>query len=165
MLQTFLSATLFLGLLAAPGEVEFDYWSNHKVGSWVKLEMSIETQGVKVLVSAQHTMLELNAEKAVIERKSKVSTNGMEQPESTEKDELLKGVDKEPIKIEKEGDEEIEVAGKKLKCHWIEGTQKETHKVKFWVTKDVPGGVVKADISGGDIPAPMKIVATSWEKK
>ncbi len=108
-MQTALAFIATLLALALPaGEVEFDYWANHKVGSWVRLKMEMEAQ---------------------------------------------------------EGDEEIEVAGKKLKCHWIEGTQKETHKVKFWVSKEIPGGVAKAEISGGDIPGPLKITATSWEKK
>ncbi len=159
------TAILLVSLLAPAGEVEFDYWANHKVGSWVKLKMEMEAQGVKIVVNTHHTLLELTDDKAVVEQKNKVSTNGMEQPESSEKEELKKGVDKDPIKIDKEGDEEIEVAGKKMKCHWIEGTQKETHKVKFWVTKEIPGGVAKAEISGGDIPGPLKIAATSWEKK
>jgi hypothetical protein len=160
-----IAAALVLAFAAPAGETEYDYWSNHKVGSWVKLKMELEAQGVKVTVATHHTLLESGAEKVVVEQKNKVNANGMEQPESTEKEEIFKGKDKDPIKIEKESDEEIEVAGKKLKCHVIEGTQKEMHKVKFWVSKDVPGGVVKAEISGGDIPGPMKIIATEWEKK
>ncbi|HVR85444.1 MAG TPA: hypothetical protein VMU54_14100 [Planctomycetota bacterium] len=156
---------LLLSLLAPSGEVEFDYWSGHPVGAWVKLKMEVETQGIKVVVDTQHTLLQLTAEKALIERKSKVSTNGMEQPESLEKEELLAGKDKDPVTITREGDEEIEAGGKKLKCHWIEGTQKETHKVKYWVSKEISGGVAKAEVSGGDIPAPMKITATAWGKK
>ncbi len=165
MQHAFATAALLVALLAPAGEVEFDYWANHKVGSWVKLKMELEAQGVKIVVNTTHTLLELTADKAVVEQKNKVSANGMDQPEATEKEELFKGKDKDPITITKEGDEEIEVAGKKLKCHWIEGTQKETHKVKFWISKDIPGGVAKAEISGGDIPGPMKITATSWEKK
>jgi len=165
-MQTALAFIATLLALALPtGEVEFDYWANHKVGSWVKLKMELEAQGAKIVVATTHTLLELTDDKAVVEQKNKVSANGMEQPEQSEKEELKKGVDKDPIKIEKESDEEIEVAGKKLKCHVIEGTQKGEHKVKFWVSKDVPGGIVKAEISGGDIPGPMKIIATSWEKK
>jgi hypothetical protein len=165
MQQVLQIAALVFALVAPAGETEFDYWTNHKVGSWVKLKMELEAQGVKVSVKTHHTLLESTAEKVVVEQKNKVSANGMDQEESTEKEEIFKGKDKDPIKIEKESDEEIEVAGKKLKCHVIEGTQKETHKVKFWVSKDVPGGVVKAEISGGDIPGPMKIIATEWEKK
>jgi hypothetical protein len=159
------AALLSLSLQGKDGNPEFAYWAEVKVGSWVKLKMEMETQGVKVSVQSTHTLLETGTDKVVVEQKTKVTANGMEQPEQTQKEEVLRDKDKDPIKIEKESDEEIDVAGKKMKCHVIEGTQKETHKVKFWVSKDVPGGVVKAEVSGGDIPAPMKIIATEWEKK
>jgi len=46
----------------------------------------------------------------------------------------------------KEGDEEIEVKGKKYKCHWYEWTTKgdgETTTHKLWQSSEVPGGTVK----------------------
>jgi hypothetical protein len=46
----------------------------------------------------------------------------------------------------KEGDEEIEVAGKPMKVHWVESTVKigdETSIDKLWWTDAVPGGTVK----------------------
>lgn len=144
---------------------EFDYWSGYKVGSTVSMKLEMEAQGAKITVELTRTVLETGAEKVVIETKTKVSVGGMAQPEGTEKEEILKDKDKDPIKVEKEGDEEIEVAGKKLKCRWIEGTQKETTKLKFWVSKDVPGGIVKGEASGGELPGPMKMVTTAWEKK
>jgi hypothetical protein len=120
---------------------------------------------VKVEVEATHTLVELTDDKAVVEQKTKVTAAGQSQPESTEKEEILKDKDKNPIKIEKEGDEEIEVAGKKLKCHWIEGTQKDTQKIKLWLSKEIPGGIAKGEASGGELPGAMKISAQSWEKK
>ena len=143
---------------------EFDYWSGHKVGSSVTMKLEMEAQGAKILVELTRTIIELGTDKLVVESKTKVSVGGMAQPESTEKEDIQKDKDKDPIKVEKEGEEEIEVAGKKIKCRWIEGTQKET-KLKFWVTKDVPGGVVKGEASGGELPGAMKMLATAWEKK
>jgi hypothetical protein len=161
-----LVATALLSLCARPDENrEFAYWSAHKTGSWVKLKMEAEAQGVKILVEATHTLIETGSDKVVVEQKTKVTANGMAQPESTEKEEIFKDKEKDPIKILKEGDEEIEVNGKKMQCHWIEGTQKETTKVKFWVSKEVPGGLAKGEVSGGEIPGVMKIIATGWEKK
>lgn len=46
----------------------------------------------------------------------------------------------------KEGEEEIEVAGKPMKVHWVESTIKigdETSINKLWWTDAVPGGTVK----------------------
>lgn len=143
-------------LLQAKESSEFDWWANHKVGSTVKLKMEAEANGVKILIESTHTLLEVSKEKALVEQKTTVSAAGQAQPEEVKKEEILKGKDKNPIKIEKEGDEEIEVAGKKLKCHWIQGTQNEGTKIKFWLSKEVPGG---------EIPGALKISAVSWEKK
>jgi hypothetical protein len=46
----------------------------------------------------------------------------------------------------KEGEEDVEVAGKTIKCHWVESTVKagdETSSEKLWWSDDVPGGTVK----------------------
>lgn len=142
---------------------EYDHWSNCKAGSWVKFKLEAEQAGQKISIEMTRTLSELTAEKAVIEQKNKTSINGTAQPEQTEKEDVPSGNDPNPTKIEKEGDEEVEVAGKKIKCHWIEGTQGEG-KVKFWLTKDVPGGVVKAEMTAPGAPA-MKAIATGWEKK
>lgn len=161
-----LVAALLVSLSAQDKEnPEFQYWADHKPGSWVKLKMEMEAQGQKIVATSHHTLLEIGKDKAVVEQKTKVAVGGAEQPEEVEKEEILKDKDKDPVKIEKEGEEEITVAGKKLKCRWIEGTQSEMRKVKFWLSKEVPGGVVKAEASGGEIPGKMLITATAWEKK
>ena len=159
------AATAFLSLCLQDKEYhEFDYWSAFKTGSTVTLKMEMEGGCAKVAVQMTKTLLEVAPDKVVIEHKSKIIVNGMEQPESTQKEEILKDKDKTPIKVEKEGDEEIEVGGKKIKCHWIEGTQSES-KSKVWISKDIPGGVARGEISGGKFPGVLKVSAVSWEKK
>ena len=162
-----LAAALLPLLFQAKDNPEFSYWAEHKTGSWVKLKLEMEAQGAKILVETQHTLLEVGADKVVVEQKNKVSVNGAAQPESSEKEEIFKDKDKDknPLTVEKEGDEEIEVAGKKLKCHWVEGTQKDKTKAKFWLHKDIPGGIAKGEASGGELPGKMTMSATSWEKK
>lgn len=154
-------------LLPTGDNPEFGYWAEHKPGSWVKLKMEMEANGAKVVVEATHTLTSVDAEKVAVERKNKVTVNGMPQPGSTEKDEVFKDKEKEknPLTIEKEGDEEIEVAGKKLKCHWVEGTQKDKSKVKFWLVKEAPGGIVKGEATGGELPGKLVMTALEWEKK
>jgi hypothetical protein len=159
-------ATALLSLCLRAGENrEFGYWSTLKTGSWVKLKMEVDVQGVKIVVEATHTLIETGADKVIVEQKTTVTAAGQAQPEKVEKEEILKDKEKEPIKIEKEGDEDVEVNGKKLACHWIEGTQKETTKIKLWLSKEIPGGVAKGEVSGGEIPGVMKISAAGWEKK
>lgn len=46
----------------------------------------------------------------------------------------------------KEGEEEVDVDGKSIKCHWVESTIKigdETSSNKLWWSDAVPGGTVK----------------------
>lgn len=159
----FKAALLLALLFQAKGNPEYGWWSGFKVGSSVKIRVDLEQGGMKVVMEGTFTLLELTKDKAVIERKTKVTADGKAQPESTEKEDVSATEDKNPVKIEKEGDEEIEVAGKKLKCRWIQGTQDDA-KVKFWISKDVPGGIVKAEMTppGGGT---AKITAVSWERK
>src|SRR5688572_27853021 len=150
------AAALLCLLQGKDANPEFGYWAEHKTGSWVKLKLEMESQGVKVLIQSTHTLIEPGKDKVVVEQKTKVTANGQEQPEQTEKEEIFRDKDKDPIKIEKEGEEEIEVGGKKLKCRWIEGTQSQS-KVKFWLSKEIPGGVAKGEMSGGELPGVMKV--------
>lgn len=160
----FLAALLPL-LGQAKEHHEFDYWVGTKTGSWTKIKMEMEIQGMKVQGEITRTVVETGADKIVVETKTKMTVAGQAQPEATQKEEVLKDKDKDPIKIEKESSEEIEVNGKKLKCLVLEGTQKETTKIKFWVSKDVPGGLVKAEVSGGELPGALKMIVAEWEKK
>jgi hypothetical protein len=152
-----------LALAAQSKNPEYDHWSNCKVGSWTKLKAEGDVQGQKVVMDSTHTLLELAAEKAVVERKQKRTVAGKEEPEESEKAPVPSDNDPDPVKIEKEGDEEIEVATKKVKCHWIQGTQGQM-KVKMWLSKEIPGGIAKGEMS---VPGAVSltIVATSWEKK
>ena len=49
-----------------------------------------------------------------------------------------------------EGDEVVEVAGRKVKCHWtqVKGKHPESAMVfKFWVSPEIPGGTVKSEMT------------------
>ncbi|HVE43081.1 MAG TPA: hypothetical protein VNM14_24615 [Planctomycetota bacterium] len=164
-MKTLLAFAIWALLPLQQGEnPDYGYWSSYKSGSWAKLKGEISDRGVKALMEVNVTLLELTADKAVIESKIKMTFNGKVQPEETEKEEILKNKAKYSIKILKEGDEEIEVAGKKLQCHWIEGT-KEKDKIKYWLAKEVPGAIVKAEISGGDSTSVVTMSVVAWEKK
>lgn len=40
-----------------------------------------------------------------------------------------------------EGDEDIEIAGKKIHAHWMKDTRGEATSTTFWVSDQVPGGM------------------------
>ena len=71
--------------------------------------------------------------------------------------------------IDKEGDEEIEVGGKKLKAHWIQMSMEQAGKkmsAKIWLCKEIPGGMAKNEITpeGATVPT-MKFQAVEWGEK
>lgn len=164
MTTIFAIATLLSFCPQAKEYHEYDYWSSYKTGSTVMLKMEMETAGFKMAVETNKTLLEVGPDKVVVEVKNKTTVNGKEQPGKTSKEEILKDKEKTPFQIEKEGDEEIDVAGKKVSCHWMEGTQNNT-KTKFWISTDIPGGMVAAEVSGPKLPGVMKFSIVSWEKK
>jgi hypothetical protein len=62
----------------------------------------------------------------------------------------IKKVEGDPSKAPKpvEGDEEIEVAGKKVKCRWVETTTEAGGNrivSRVWMSKEVPGGMAKME--------------------
>src|ERR1051326_323692 len=79
---------VFSSFVQAKEFPEYDWWANCKAGSWVKIKIEGEQQGVKVAVDTSHTLVEVTKEKAVVERKTKVSVGGMAQPEQTEKEDV-----------------------------------------------------------------------------
>lgn len=145
---------------------EWPYWKSMKVGSTVKYKMEMSNAGQSMEGEMTRTLLEIGAEKAVVERKGRITVNGQTVDMPADKDEV-KPKDDKPTKILKDTSEEIEVAGKKLKCRYVE-TEKEEEgekiSAKIWAHEDIPGGVAKMDVKtpgGGS----MKLTALAWEKK
>jgi hypothetical protein len=68
----------------------------------------------------------------------------------------------------KEGEEELEVGGKKLRCvtREFEVTTANNKKIlmKVWIHDDIPGKAARTDIAQEGAPK-MSMVASSWEKK
>ena len=68
----------------------------------------------------------------------------------------------------KEGEEEIEVAGKTLKCRTKEFEKKlasgKTAGLKYWIHAEIPGMVAKVETTNEGGPKVL-MVASEWEKK
>jgi hypothetical protein len=174
---------LVLSFLAQAGRVgdeqvdnpDFTRWSSFKPGSWVIFEQPC---GNGALMQETYKLLDLSKEKAVFER-TKVE-NGFKYPlfqqvipsklpvrdplgvvaQKPDGGELeLKGPggkEKSIWRKNAEGDEEIEVAGRKLKCHWIkmdyqvESTVEwcnDKSSTKTWYSKEIPGQVAKIEMT------------------
>ncbi len=151
-------ATLAAAAGARAGEIdnpEYKGWAGCKPGALVRIQMDTDTAGQKIQMEMTHKLAEMTAGKAVIETTTvmKVSGQTIEQP--PQKRDV-------PAKIEEvkapegaanaakpeEGDEEIEVGGKKMKCHWIKTTTDvsgtKAHS-KIWQCPEIPGGMAKME--------------------
>jgi hypothetical protein len=176
---------LLLGILSAGqaaagnGEVanpEHQRWAGFKVGSWVQFEQPC---GKDALMQETYKLLEFTAEKVVLEC-TKVE-NGFKYPlfqqevaaklgagdgaAGAEARKPEGGEIEEPgpggkvkctWKKTGEGDEEIELAGKKLKCHWVHvkrsidsriEAMKDRSSAKTWYSDEIPGRVAKIEMT------------------
>jgi hypothetical protein len=153
---------------------EFGYWSKFKAGSWVTMKVETEAAGNKTEMENTTTLLEITKEKAVVETKGHMMMGGNKIDIPANKREIPAKVKKgeEPKKDApkpKEGDETIEVGGKKLKCHWIE-VDSEANGMKTnsksWMSDEVPGHTVKVESkSEGAMKSTTKMWADKWEAK
>jgi hypothetical protein len=160
-----LIAALLLSLTQDVENPEYARWAKFKAGSWVKCKTEIDNAGNKMLLPTEttFTLVEVDDKQVVIEE---VTVNTL-QPKDSPKQEkpkkrTYKATRKQKEGETKEGDEEIEVAGKKLACHWTEVTQPSA-SVKTWLSPEVPG-VVRMEVI---LPSKsiQRLTATSWEKK
>jgi len=160
-------ALAFLGTTQEVDNPQFKYWSGCKPGSWVKMKMEMEPGGQKMVSEMTYKLLELKDDLAVVEIAGKSKLGAQEFPVPAQKQEIKAKEPADKVKIEKEGDEAIDVAGKKLQCHWYEFTnkagEKET-KGKAWMSKDIPGGMAKGEMMTPGA-GPIVMTAVEWEKK
>lgn len=132
---------------------EYKHWSGFKPGSFSKLKTTGEMMGTKTESMTTMTLKEVTADNAVIEIVSvtKMGDQEMKAPPMTHKVPAkvsMADADKynNPEGKLKDGQEEIEAAGKKWKTRWmeVETTAGEMKvKSKTWISEDVPGRVVK----------------------
>jgi hypothetical protein len=167
MMSVLAAALAILGMTQEVDNPQFKYWSGCKPGSWVKVKMAMESGGQKFDSEMTYKLLELRDDLAVVEITGKTKMGEKEFPVPAQKQEIKAKESADKIKIDKEGDEEIEVAGKKLPCHWYEFTikagDKET-KGKAWMSKDIPGGMGKGEMKPPGT-GPILLSAIEWEKK
>jgi hypothetical protein len=155
-------------LLSATQEIdnpEYTRWASCKIGSWVKMRSEIEAGGNKIAVptTMTTTLIELDEKQVVVEQVMATEIEGAAPEKAKKKTYRAKIKRKEAA--EKEGDEEIEVGGKKLTCHWVEAATAAASS-KTWTHPDVPGGTVRLEIVvGADKSRITRLYATTWEKK
>jgi len=167
-----LAALLLLSPAQEASNPDYSRWASCKVGSWVKMKTEIETGGNKMAVPTEttFTLIELDEKKAVVEE---VTLNLLIDKDSPRQEKSRKRTfradGKKKADIGKEGDEELEIAGKKLACHWTEttppavGTAAPTQKI--WTAAEVPGRIVRLEFGGLVGKSITRLFAVAWEQK
>lgn len=160
------------GAVLAQEKVEnpvYATWAKFKPGTSVTLKSS--TSGAmfasESVISTK--LLEVTADKVVVEMTVTSKTNGMEfkappmKQEFTKTVELPKGAKKETFTIgkpegtTKEGTETLKVGGAEVKTKWYEYEVKANGsdvKAKMWMSDDVPGSLVKME---SKVAAPVAV--------
>jgi hypothetical protein len=143
---------------------EYKRWASFKVGSWVKMKSEIDNEGRKMELPTEttFTLLEVDEKKVVVEE---LTVNTLQPKDSPKQEKARKrtypATRKQKDEV-KEGDEELEIAGKKIACHWIE-LKSSAASGKIWTSPDVPG-MVRMEV-GMVSKSIQRLTATAWEKK
>ena len=153
---------------------EYGGWAKLKAGAWVKFKFVNDMGQMKVEGEMTTKLKELTAEKAVIETVMVMDMGGqkreMKQPPRTVPVKVAKGTDSEGSKVEitAEGDEELEVNGKKLKCHWLQmkvTAKQGVFNTKQWRCGEVVGGSVKMEMNSEKPKMAMTMTAVEWKEE
>lgn len=162
---------LLLLILSLQDRETYARWSEFKAGSTVSFKTESLT-GNKAVLEITYTLKDVSKEKVVLEGRGKKTVGGKESEIAAYTLNLFKHEASpqgpRPQKL-KEGEEELDVAKKKLKCAWTEysvpditGPTKRTLKV--WTSKDVPGWVVRQETRlDGELQSKSTVV--DWKGK
>jgi len=162
-----LALASLLAMVQDKEDPRFKYWSSCKAGSWVKAKMIIEQGTIKNEMEQVQKLLDVGEDKITVEITGTMKVNGQEMAMPTKKQEIKLKDTEGKVQVDKEGDEEIEVGGKKLKCHWYEMTVKggpTEMKMKAWMSTEIPGGSAKVEMTPPGQKL-MTMTAVEWEKK
>ena len=158
---------LVLGLLQQDN-LDYQYWKSCAPGSWVKLKVESAPAGKPVVKEVVLRLVQVTPQEAVVERQTRTTAEGRTIPEPPYLDKIPAKKAKADLVL-REGEEEIEVAGKKLSCRVLEMEQAagaEKNRIKLWASNEVPGGAVKMELRkpGADAPE-LTVRAEGWQKK
>lgn len=151
---------------------EFLAWKDRKPGATVRHKGTMEMKGAPGAIETENTntLIEVKADAVIVEMATSMKMQGMKMPggkpvkrtveaKISPKD-FTGGAVKGKFEKSGEGDEELEIGGKKYACHWYAfagepdeqgpGAPKGKYAIKSWMCKDVPGGLVRFSMTSED---------------
>jgi hypothetical protein len=154
--------------LAAAEQIDdpaYVHWAKFKPGSVAKTTTESNLGGQKMTIQMTTTLIEVVPEKITVEIKTEVEAGGTKLPSTTKKTAIAAKrakPAKEPQSV-KEGTEDVTVGGKTYACHYSEEMH-DTQRIKSWMSDEIPGGVVKFELSDGESTMKTNLVEYSVKK-
>jgi len=138
----------------------YTYWMDCEVGAWVRSKLVLQG-GLRSLVrEINQKLVERSGDKIIIESWGDDFPKGRTE---------LKRKGKEFGSIEEQGEEVIEVAGKKLQCTWMICAQDQDGtkmRLKMWFSRAIPGGMARSEVMPeGKTKVSVTIEAIGWGDK
>jgi hypothetical protein len=169
-----IGSILLIGAGTAPEIVDnpaYKNWAAFKVGTSITLTHNVrmgeggwamhdptgEPPGPRE-IRQTYELVDLNADKAVVSEttteigensEAELSTVKITYPAKV-KSANIEITPKEKLESFAEGDEDVDLLGKKVKAHWVDTKMKignRTSESKVWMSDDVPGGVIKETVT------------------
>jgi hypothetical protein len=137
------SALLALSLLQAKTEnPEYAAWARFGFESWVSMKLVAHDFGGPHETRVKRKLVERSAERCIVEE-TILEGDGKGEKRKIEIPRWLAKEDRPPLKAE----EELEVAGKKLKCVRV-AVRFPSWTETIWYSDRIPGGVARREIGG-----------------
>lgn len=135
---------------------QYTAWAKFKPGTSVTTQMQSDMGGSKTEIETTMTLVEINADKAVVENKSTMNMAGQKMDMPAQKTDVPAKIDKPatppggeaPKADVKESSEDVDVAGKKVTCKVVEAKTTANGmnmQSKTWTSDEVPGHLVKSE--------------------
>lgn len=136
----------------------FEGWAAHRAGSWVRFRAVVEETGLLLEVDFTQTLVEISGERGVVEYERRCRMSNGASSEAHGRAEIFRR--DAPVRDDRTGDEEIEVAERRLRCRWGEGSG-----IKTWRSGDIPGGVARRESTASVRSPCVRTVAVAWQSK
>jgi hypothetical protein len=153
-------------------------WASQKPGTSISLSTSTTANSQTVKMETKTTLSAVADDKVTVSIDSTMDMNGQKMPIPTQSRDLKKTIDTNatqspmditPDILAKASEESVTVPAGTFKAKVIDinfSQQGANFKGKMWFTNDVPGGIVKSEItSDGAVKSETKMELTAIDKK
>jgi hypothetical protein len=151
---------------------EYTAWAKEKPGAWVKWAVETHTGAMKISADVTWTLRDLAPDKAVIDEKTVLKVAGQSREHAATRvhfAKIPKGTNSDGVKVKavKEGDEEIAIQGRMVKCRWVEMefAGQRGGSVKIWKTDEIVGGAARRETRHDEAgKLTLTMTAVDWKK-